>query len=111
MERLQKNHTAANTVKSTRTRAAIRMATLLVLILGLLWPMPVLAQSPWAEMVDKLSLDFTGPIARGLTLVAIVVGGLVWSLDESGGSKRMLAGIFFGCSMALGAVAFRDWLF
>jgi type IV secretory pathway VirB2 component (pilin) len=111
MERLQKNHTAANTVKSTRTRVAIRTGTLLVLILGLLWPMPVLAQPPWEVMVDRLSLSFTGPIARGLSLVSIVVGGLVWALDDSGGSKRMLAGILFGCGMALGAVQFRTWLF
>jgi type IV secretory pathway VirB2 component (pilin) len=112
MERLQKNHTPANSVNSTRTRAAIRTGTLLVLILGLLWPMPVLAQqSPWGQAVEKLSLEFTGTIARGLSLVAIVVGGLVWSLDESGGSKRMLAGIVFGCGMALGAVQFMAWLF
>jgi type IV secretory pathway VirB2 component (pilin) len=53
---------------------------------------------------------FTGPIARGLSLVAIVVGGLVFAFGE-GDSKRMIAGIVFGVGMAVGAVNFMAWLF
>jgi len=53
---------------------------------------------------------FTGPIARGLSLVAIVVAGLLWAFGE-GDSKRMLAGVIFGVAMAVGASSFYIWLF
>ena len=49
-------------------------------------------------------------IAKGLALVSIVVGGLMFAFGE-GGSKRMLSGIVFGVGMAIGAVNFMAWLF
>ena len=72
----------------------------------------VLAQgtSPWVQAVNNLQQAFTGPIARGLALVAIVVGGLMFAFQE-GGSKQALAGIIFGLGMALGAANFIAWLF
>lgn len=66
--------------------------------------------SPWVTAVDELSNTFTGPLAKGLSLVAIVVGGLMFAYGE-GGSKRALAGIVFGLGMALGAANFMNWLF
>src|SRR5262245_28791591 len=77
---------------------------------GLFMSVPAYAQSPWENAVDALRVSFTGPIARGLSLVAIVVGGLMFAYGE-GDSKRMLAGIVFGVGMALGAVNFMNWLF
>ena len=66
--------------------------------------------SPWLQAVDVLQQAFTGPIARGLSLVAIVVGGLMFAFGE-GGSKKALAGIVFGLGMAMGAANFLAWLF
>ena len=66
--------------------------------------------SPWVDAVNVLQTTFTGPIARGLSLVAIVVGGVMFAFGE-GGSKRALAGIIFGVGMAIGAVNFMNWLF
>jgi len=71
---------------------------------------PAYAQSPWENAVEVLKTAFAGPIARGLSLVAIVVGGLMFAFAE-GDSKRMLAGIVFGVGMAIGAVSFMNWLF
>lgn len=71
--------------------------------------LPVYAQStgsdPWDNAVNVLKTAFTGTIATGLSLVAIVVGGLMFAYGE-GQSKRMLAGIIFGIGMAVGAVKF-----
>lgn len=67
-------------------------------------------RSPWVQAVNNLQQAFTGPIARGLALVAIVVGGLMFAFQE-GGSKQALAGIIFGLGMAMGAVNFLGWLF
>ena len=66
--------------------------------------------SPWESAVNALMTSFTGPIARGLSLVAIVVGGVTFAFGE-GGSKRLLAGILFGVGMAISAVNFMAWLF
>ena len=66
--------------------------------------------SPWLEAITVLQDAFTGPIARGLSLIAVVVGGLMFAFGE-GGSKKALAGIIFGLGMAMGAANFLDWLF
>ena len=82
----------------------------LALILASAVVVPAFAQSPWENAVDVLKSAFTGPIARGLALVSIVIGGLTFAFGE-GDSKRMLAGIVFGVGMAIGAVQFMAWLF
>jgi type IV secretion system protein TrbC len=65
-------------------------------------------QSPWENAVGVLQRAFTSTIARGLSLVAIVVAGLAFG---EGGSKRVLAGVLFGVGMAIAAVNFLAWLF
>jgi type IV secretion system protein TrbC len=67
-------------------------------------------QSPWENAVSVLQQAFTSTIARGLSLVAIVVAGLTFAFGE-GGSKRVLAGVLFGVGMAIAAVNFLSWLF
>jgi len=73
---------------------------------------PAFAQgtSPWENAVNVLQQAFTSTIARGLSLVAIVVAGLTFAFGE-GGSKRVLAGVLFGVGMAIAAVNFLSWLF
>ncbi len=84
----------------------------LSLIFGLLLAAPAFAQanSPWENAVNVLQQAFTSPIARGLSLVAIVVSGLTFAFGE-GGSKRVLAGVLFGVGMAIAAVKFNSRLF
>lgn len=65
---------------------------------------------PWSQAVENLRAAFTGSIARGLSLIAIVVGGLMFAFGEAS-SKRMFSGIIFGIGMAMAAVNFMDWLF
>ena len=67
-------------------------------------------QSPWESAVSVLQQAFTSTIARGLSLVAIVLAGLTFAFGE-GGSKRVLAGVLFGVGMAIAAVNFLSWLF
>jgi type IV secretory pathway VirB2 component (pilin) len=66
--------------------------------------------SPWENAVNVLQQAFTGTIAKGLALVAIVVGGLTFAFGEGGG-KRTFAGLIFGLGMAVLAVNFLTWLF
>src|SRR5215813_12854153 len=67
------------------------------------------AQSPWERAALNLEATFTGPLARSLALVAIVVGGLMFMFGE-GGAKRQIAGITFGGGLALFAGQFLAWL-
>jgi type IV secretion system protein TrbC len=66
--------------------------------------------SPWEQAVQALQTSFTGPIATGLALVAIVLGGLMFAFGE-GAAKRTMAGVVFGVGMAVGAANFMSWLF
>jgi type IV secretory pathway VirB2 component (pilin) len=87
-------------------RAQITLITILVLLL----PQLLFAQSPWERAAGNLERAFTGPLARSLALVAIVVGGLTFMFGEMG-AKRQLAGIVFGGGLALFAAQFLVWLF
>ena len=73
-------------------------------------PASALAQSPWERAASNLSTTFTGPLARSLALVAIVIGGLMFMFGE-GGAKRQISGIVFGGGLALFAGQFLLWLF
>jgi type IV secretory pathway VirB2 component (pilin) len=94
-----------------RLRACARRLAIPSLLL--LTAFPVYAQStgsdPWENAVTVLKTAFTGTIATGLSLVAIVVGGLMFAYGE-GQSKKTIAGIVFGVGMAIGAVNFMSWL-
>ena len=85
---------------------------LLTVVITLFLAAPAFAQStsPWENAVGVLQQAFTSTIARGLSLVAIVVSGLTFAFGE-GGSKRVLAGVLFGVGMAIAAVNFLAWLF
>ena len=106
-------HTSLQTmqVRFRRLRLYARKLTLPSLLF--LAALPVYAQSgsdPWENAVNVLKTAFTGTIATGLSLVAIVVGGLMFAYGE-GQSKKTIAGIVFGVGMAIGAVNFMAWLF
>ena len=85
----------------------------IVLVLILAAPAHALQISggdPWDNAVGVLQQAFTSTIARGLSLVAIVIGGLGFAHGEPG-AKSNMSGILFGVGMAVGAVNFLSWLF
>ena len=57
---------------STVLKRAVLLVSILTLSAG-----ELMAQgtSPWLQAIDVLQAAFTGPIARGLSLIAIVVAG------------------------------------
>lgn len=90
---------------------AIRHACIVLSTLALvLLPGVALAQSPWERAAFNLEQTFTGPLARSLALVAIVIGGLLFMFGEHG-AKRQISGIVFGGGLALFAAQFLTWLF
>jgi type IV secretory pathway VirB2 component (pilin) len=88
--------------------AALRVWLVGALLFGLV--QPAWAQSPWERAANNLALTFTGPLARSLALVSIVIGGLLFMFGEAG-AKRQISGIVFGGGLALFAGQFLTWLF
>ena len=84
--------------------------TAMVFTALLLLPTLAFGQSPWERAASNLEQTFTGPLARSLALVAIVIGGLMFMFGE-GGAKRQISGIVFGGGLALFAAQFLTWLF
>ena len=85
-----------------------RVVATLVAVVGL--SIIVHGQSPWERAASNLETTFTGPLARSLALVSIVIGGLMFMFGE-GGAKRQISGIVFGGGLALFAAQFLAWLF
>ena len=109
------SQTSEDDMKKLWTRFSKRCSTarcFAMAVIGLALAAPAFAQanSPWENAVGVLQQAFTSTIARGLSLVAIVVSGLTFAFGE-GGSKRVLAGVLFGVGMAIAAVNFLAWLF
>jgi type IV secretory pathway VirB2 component (pilin) len=89
----------------------LRLRRFAIVPIALALSVPAFAQgSPWEAAVDALKTSFTGPIAKGLSLVAVVIGGLMFAYGEGHG-KTVFAGLIFGCGMALAAVNFVAWAF
>ena len=63
---------------------------------------------PWSTAAGQLATAFTGPIAKGFSLVAIVLGGL--ELGFGNGSNRHIGALIFGVGLALGAATFLGWI-
>ena len=92
--------------------SATRRAARLLLMLALIGHATTAfaQQAPWERAANNLQQSFTGPLARSLALVAIVIGGLMFMFGE-GGAKKQISGIVFGGGLALFAAQFLTWLF
>ena len=77
-----------------------RRVSVMVFTALLLLPTLAFAQSPWERAASNLERTFTGPLARSLALVAIVIGGLMFMFGE-GGAKRQISGIVAVCPPSL----------
>ena len=98
---------SASFVRMVRRRSAVLSCVAMALML---LPVALYAQSPWERAALNLESTFTGPLARSLALVSIVIGGLMFMFGE-GGAKRQISGIVFGGGLALFAGQFLTWLF
>jgi type IV secretory pathway VirB2 component (pilin) len=94
----------------SRLVAFVQRASITTFAMLLVLPAAAFAQSPWERAANNLALTFTGPLARSLALVAIVIGGLLFMFAEQG-AKRQISGIVFGGGLALFASQFMTWLF
>ena len=102
-----RRHAFITTVRRTRWLRACAAVTFVLLASAVTRAQGV---SPWERAARNLEVSFTGPLARSMALVAIVLGGLMFMYGE-GGAKRQISGIVFGGGLALFAAQFLAWLF
>ena len=103
-------HWVRRAVEGSCARRFLQTLTTGFVISGLSVVLDAQGGSPWERAALNLETSFTGPLARSLALVAIVIGGLMFMFGE-GGAKRQVSGIVFGGGLALFAAQFLAWLF
>ena len=88
-------------------RWAVPVAALFVFVV--LADVTLTATGPWETAINKLCASFKGVIGKGLAMVAVIIGGLMFAFGE-GGSKSAIAGLIFGAGMVLAAPQFLSWI-
>lgn len=74
----------------------------LVLALG---ASAVFAQAmPWEGPICKIAQSFSGPVAKSVSVIAIVICGLLMAFGELGGVFKTVLGLLMGVTMAVAAV-------
>ena len=63
---------------------------------------------PWESQLDRISTSLSGPVAKAVGLIAMVLCGIGIGLSEGGGGARKLLIIGLGLSIAFSARTF--WL-
>jgi type IV secretion system protein TrbC len=63
------------------------------------------AALPWEGPLNQILTSFTGPVAKALCILAIVVLGFGFAFSEGGGLRRIL-GLLLGVSIAVTATSF-----
>ena len=63
------------------------------------------AALPWEGPLNQVLASFTGPVAKALCILAIVVLGFGFAFSEGGGLRRIL-GLLLGVSIAVTATSF-----
>jgi type IV secretion system protein VirB2 len=59
---------------------------------------------PWEGPLNQVLASFTGPVAKALCILSIVLIGFGFAFSEGGGMRRML-GLLLGVSIAVTATA------
>ena len=58
---------------------------------------------PWETPLQNIVDSITGPVAKAVAILAIVIAGLGMAMGEGGGFFRKAAGIVFGIAIAFAA--------
>lgn len=61
---------------------------------------------PWEGPLDQIVQSLTGPVAKGLGVLAIVSVGFAFAFSEGGSTLRRVLGIVLGLTIAFAAAQF-----
>ena len=93
----------------------IRLRTTLILLFTLQIPLARAAQMdasmPWVSPLQKVLASITGPVAKILGTIVIVIAGLGIAYGEAGSGMRKVFQIILGLSIAFTAASLLTTLF
>ena len=94
------------------TLSTLRRAAPLILLAGLLVAGPALAGTtggtsmPWETPLQTVADSLSGPVAKAIGIISIVITGLGFAFAEGGSALRKGVGIVFGLAIAFTATTF-----
>ena len=66
---------------------------------------------PWETPLQTIENSLSGPVAKTIGVIAIIITGLMYALGESGSFFHKGVGIVFGLSVAFSASTFLTSMF
>lgn len=66
---------------------------------------------PWEKPLETLQKSLTGPVAKFVCMIVIVITGLMISFGEAGGAGKKMLQIVFGIAVGLGGTGLLTSLF
>jgi type IV secretory pathway VirB2 component (pilin) len=104
-------------IGSSQVRACASTALALVAGVAVLlavspaWAAGAGAAMPWEGPLDTIMQSLSGPVAKAVGIIAIVLTGLGFAFAEGGSALRKGIGIVFGLAIAFTATTFVSTFF
>lgn len=95
----------ASTSRS-RALALLTMAGVALLAAGPAWAAGGGTAMPWETPLETIMQSLSGPVAKAVGIIAIVLTGLGFAFSEGGSVLRRGIGIVFGLAIAFTATTF-----
>jgi type IV secretory pathway VirB2 component (pilin) len=87
-------------------RAAVVVAVVAMLVAGPAWAAGGGTAMPWETPLETIMQSLSGPVAKAVGIIAIVLTGLGFAFSEGGSVLRRGIGIVFGLAIAFTATTF-----
>lgn len=105
--------------KADSNQARGRASTALALLAGVVflfavspaWAAGAGTAMPWEGPLDTIMQSLSGPVAKAVGIIAIVLTGLGFAFAEGGSAMRKGIGIVFGLAIAFTATTFISTFF
>lgn len=94
-----------------RSQSAMIAAGVMVMLATPAWASGSGTAMPWEAPLTTIENSLSGPVAKAVGVIAIVVTGLGFAFAEGGSAMRKGIGIVFGLAIAFTATTFITSLF
>ena len=89
-----------------RQVAVLGLASVALLVAGPAWAAGGGTAMPWETPLETIMQSLSGPVAKAVGIIAIVLTGLGFAFSEGGSVLRRGIGIVFGLAIAFTATTF-----
>ena len=94
-----------------RSQTAVLAAGVALMIASPAWAAGAGTAMPWEAPLTTVQNSLSGPVAKAIGIIAIVVTGLGFAFAEGGSAMRKGIGIVFGLAIAFTATTFISTFF